>query len=80
VLGMIMRQGLRVAAVGLGAGCLLAAWTSWTISSALYGIGAADPIAWGMAAGVLLGVSALANLLPARRAARVNPSDALRVE
>ena len=80
VLSMIMRQGLRVAAVGLGVGGVLAAWASWWISSALYGIGAADPIAWGVAAAVLLSVSALANLVPARRAARVNPSDALRVE
>ena len=80
VLGLIMRQGFVVAAVGLVAGCVLAAVAARQISGALYGIGAADPVAWGVATAVLLGVSALANLLPARRAALVEPSQALRVE
>jgi predicted permease len=80
VLGLIMRQGLVVAAVGLGAGCALAAIAARQIAGALYGIGATDPVAWGGAAAVLLGVSAVANLIPARRAARVEPSEALRVE
>jgi predicted permease len=80
VLGLIMRQGLTVAAVGLVAGCLLAVIAARQIAGALYGIGASDPVSWGGAAAVLLGVSALANLIPARRAAGVEPSKALRVE
>ena len=80
VLGLIMRQGLTVAAIGLVAGCLLAAIAARQIAGALYGIGASDPVSWVAGAAVLLSVSALANLIPARRAARVEPSAALRVE
>ena len=48
------------------------------IASALYGVGAGDPAAWSAAVAVLLGSAALANYMPARRAARVDPSIALR--
>ncbi len=80
MLRLIMREGLAVAAVGLLAGWLLAIVAVRALSGALYGIGAADPVSWGGAAAVLLGASALANFIPARRAARVDPSEALRVE
>jgi len=80
VLGLIMRQGLRVAAVGLAAGCLFGVIVSRWIAGALYGIGTGDPVSWGAAVAVLLTVSALANLIPARRASRIDPSEALRVE
>jgi ABC-type antimicrobial peptide transport system permease subunit len=80
VLRLIMGQGLFVAVVGLVAGALAAAVASKVIAGALYGIGAADPVSWVAAGGVLLGVSALANFAPARRASRVAPSEALRVE
>jgi putative ABC transport system permease protein len=75
-----MRQGLRVAAVGLAAGCLFGVIVSRWIAGALYGIGTGDPVSWGAAVALLLTVSALANLIPARRAARIDPSEALRVE
>jgi predicted permease len=78
VLTMIMRQGLGLAATGLLIGLALSWVAARAISSALYGVGAADPAAWGTAVGVLLGSAALANYLPARRAARVDPSTALR--
>jgi predicted permease len=78
VLGMIMRQGLAVAAVGMLAGGALAFVAARAVASALYGITAADPGAWTAAIGVLLTSAALANYIPARRASRVDPSIALR--
>jgi predicted permease len=80
VLRLVMKQGLAVAAAGLVAGLLAAAGAARVVAGALYGIGAADPVSWAAAAVVLLGVSMVANLVPARRAARVDPSVALRVE
>ena len=78
VLSLVMRQGLGVAGAGLLAGALLAIGAARALAGALYGIGAADPIAWLAAAALVLAVSALANLVPARRAATVNPLTALR--
>ncbi|HVR29113.1 MAG TPA: ABC transporter permease [Thermoanaerobaculia bacterium] len=80
VLGMVMRQGLGVAAVGLIVGLGLASGAARVVAGALYGVGVGDPVAWGAAAVVLLGVTALANLVPARRAMRVDPAQALRKE
>jgi predicted permease len=87
VVRAVMRQGLTIAAVGLGAGVFLAAILAgvlrWLVPGALgslYGVRVTDPASWLAAAAILVGVSALANLVPARRAARVDPSDALRTE
>jgi len=78
VLGMVMRQGLTLAGAGAVAGLLLAWVAARMIAATLYGIGAFDPAAWSAAVGVLLASAALANYVPARRAARVDPSIALR--
>ena len=80
VLGMVMRQGLAVSLAGLAVGSVLAFLAARALSAGLYGIGAADPIAWSGALAVLLGAAALANYIPARRAARVDPSVALRLQ
>ncbi|HEY2434054.1 MAG TPA: ABC transporter permease [Vicinamibacterales bacterium] len=78
VLAMVMRQGLALAAAGIVAGLLLAFVAARAIAAALYGVGAGDPLAWSIAVAVLLASAALANYVPARRAARVDPSIALR--
>lgn len=80
VLRMIMAQGLGIVVVGLLGGALLGGIAARAIASGLYGISAADTVAWTGAIAVLLSAALLANFLPARRAARVNPSVALRME
>jgi putative ABC transport system permease protein len=80
VLRMIMRQGLALAAVGLAVGLLLALAATTVLKGALYGAGAADPIAWAGAAILLLAVAAVANLIPARRAMLVDPVRVMRTE
>jgi len=84
VVGLVMRQGLVVCGVGLAGGGLLAAVLALVarqqLTSLLYGTGLLDAVSWVGAAATLLVVSALANLVPAWRAARVDPSVALRIE
>jgi predicted permease len=80
VLRLVMRQGLGLAAAGLTVGLLLGAAATRVVSGALYGVGVADPIAWGAAAGVLLGAAILANAVPAYRAVRTDPVRALRMD
>jgi predicted permease len=80
VLGMIMRQGLTLAAVGAAIGIVFAAGAARFLSGVIYGIGGADPVAWSAAFAVLLLAAALANYIPARRAMRIDPVTALRVE
>jgi putative ABC transport system permease protein len=80
VVRLVMRQGLFVALAGLIAGCLLAAAAARAIAGALYGVTAADPVSWLAASALLLTVSAFANFIPAWRASRLNPTEALRIE
>src|SRR6185369_3709850 len=71
---------LLVTVVGLAVGCLLAAIVGAATGSVLYGIRASDPVSWLGASALLLGVSAIANVIPALKASRVEPSQALRME
>jgi macrolide transport system ATP-binding/permease protein len=80
VVGLVMTQGLLLAAVGVGVGTVLALGAARAVAGALYGVSFIDPIAWSAAIVTLFVVSALANLLPARRASVVDPSSALRSE
>jgi putative ABC transport system permease protein len=78
VLRMVMGQGLGIAAAGVLVGLALSWVAARAMATALYGVGAADPAAWGSAVAVLPASAARANDVPARRAARVDPSIALR--
>jgi putative ABC transport system permease protein len=62
------------------AGMLLALGVAMALATTLYHVGALDPLAWGTALGVVATASTLANLLPARRASRVDPLIALRTD
>jgi predicted permease len=78
VVGMVMRQGLGIAAVGVAVGSLLALGAAKAVAGALYGVSFVDPIAWVGSILALLTVATLANVVPARRASIVDPSTALR--
>ncbi len=80
VLCQVMRRGLLVEAAGLVAGTSLALAMTRILRSVLYGVGPADLASWGIAVGILTAISVLATLMPAYRAANVNPSTAMRVE
>jgi len=80
VVRMVMREGLAVALAGLVLGSALAAAAARAIAGVLYGITPADPVSWLAAAAVLMAVAAIANFIPAARASRVQPTQALRTE
>jgi predicted permease len=80
VLAMVMRQGLRLAGIGVAIGAALAAAASQALSVVLFGISPLDPAAWALALAALIGAASLANLIPARRAMRIDPMKALRTE
>ena len=69
-----------LAAVGVAVGSLLALGAAKAVAGALYGVSFVDPVAWSAAIVMLLTVSTLANVIPARRASVVDPSSALRSE
>jgi ABC-type lipoprotein release transport system permease subunit len=66
--------------VGIAAGALISAWTVRTLRSQLYAVDAYDPSIWMLTAVILVAVAALGTLLPAMRAASVDPVRALRSE
>ncbi|HEX5234250.1 MAG TPA: ABC transporter permease [Silvibacterium sp.] len=80
VLKMVMRQGLRLTAIGLGIGLCAAFAAARLLSPLLYGIGANDPATMMEVALGLAAVALSACYLPARKAMRVDPSVALRYE
>jgi predicted lysophospholipase L1 biosynthesis ABC-type transport system permease subunit len=80
VAAMILRQGGAVTLVGVIVGLIAALGGSRLIESLLYGVSARDPIVFVVTTLFLLGVALLACWLPARRAARLTPLEALRTE
>jgi predicted permease len=78
VLRQVLGQGFALVGAGVAAGGLLALIATRILANALYGVGAADPVTYLLAAGLLAAVAAAANLVPAIRAARVDPLTALR--
>ena len=78
VLGMIVRRGLTLALIGVGAGVGISAIITRLLSGLLYGIRPTDPITFAATAGLLLLVSVAASSVPAFRAARMDPMRTLR--
>jgi ABC-type antimicrobial peptide transport system permease subunit len=78
--GMVMRELVVILAVGLGGGVPAAFALSRYVKSQLYGVGAFDPAVVAAAVAVLTLTAAAAAYLPARRAAGVDPLEALRCD
>jgi predicted permease len=80
VLALVLRQGLGVAAVGIALGAAAALAAGHWVAPLLFDVSPHDPVVFGGVTVVLLAAAAAAALVPARRATRANPSDALRSE
>jgi ABC-type antimicrobial peptide transport system permease subunit len=80
VLAMVLRQAMRPVLAGAAIGLALAAAAGQILSSVLFGVSTADPLAFILAAVFLLMVALAASLVPALRATRVDPMATLRYE
>lgn len=80
VLGMVGHDALRVAISGIVLGVPLALAASWGARGLFFGVRPGDPWTMAVAAGLLVSVSVIAAIRPARRAAGVDPIKALRAE
>jgi len=80
VLWLVLRAALRLALIGMVIGLGGALLATRLISSLLFGLTPTDPLTIGLATLLMLAVAALAGYLPARRASRIDPMVALRVE
>jgi ABC-type antimicrobial peptide transport system permease subunit len=80
LVGLVMRQGLTVTGVGLALGIGGAAVLTRVLEKLLFGVTPLDVVAFTAAPTVLLAVALVACLVPARRAAAISPTEALRCE
>src|SRR6185437_13102860 len=80
VVALVLRQGMLMPAIGIAAGIAAAAGATRVMSHLLFGIGATDAITFVGVLATLGAVALVACLVPARRAARIDPMVALRHE
>jgi len=77
---MVLLEGLGPVAAGLAAGFAAALFAGRLVSGLLFGVRTADPLTFSAVAGVLLASALAACLIPARRATRIDPLEALRYQ
>jgi ABC-type antimicrobial peptide transport system permease subunit len=78
--GLVLAQGLRIAAVGVAGGTVIALFAGKLIAPMLFKTSPRDPAVFLAVIALLLGVATVASLVPARRAVRADPLVALRAE
>jgi ABC-type antimicrobial peptide transport system permease subunit len=79
-MGMVLRQALTLLILGIAAGLAMAFWSTRLLHSFLYGVGKHDPWTMAVVSLLLLLCGVVSALIPARRAASVDPMIALRAE
>lgn len=80
VLSLVIGQAMRMSVVGAAIGLLLAAAATRLLVSLLYGVQPIDPVSFGAGAALFAGLALVASWMPAKRAASLNPVEALRTE
>ncbi len=80
VMRLVLGQGARLVAAGLVAGAIVAALSTRLFASLMFGVSALDPVVYVGTAALLAIIALAASYLPARRATRVDPIEALRTE
>ncbi|HEY1584298.1 MAG TPA: FtsX-like permease family protein [Polyangia bacterium] len=80
VLGMVLRDGMGLVALGLAVGLAASLLLTRLVSSMLYGVSATDVPTFAAIAAVLAAVALVAIVIPARRATRIDPMLALRAD
>jgi putative ABC transport system permease protein len=80
VVGMVVADGLRLAVVGTAIGLVAAFMLTKLLTSLLFQVGTRDPVTFVVAAAALVGAAALACVMPARGASRLDPVETIRAE
>jgi len=78
--GLVMRGAGVVTVIGVVLGVVIALWAMRALDSVVFGVDTNDPVSFGVAILLVLGVALAASLLPARSAAAIDPMEALRQE
>jgi putative ABC transport system permease protein len=80
VLREVLLSGMGVVSIGVAAGLVCSLWATRLLQKLLFGVSSHDPLIYAAVVLGIIGVGLLANLVPARRAAAVDPMQALRFE
>jgi predicted permease len=80
VIRLVLRQGLALIAAGVVVGAVAALWLGRFLAGLVFGVGTTDPITFGGVALLLAVTALLASMIPALRAAHVDPASVLRSE